>query len=174
MDPDELARRARDLLVDDAATRRARRASRRAAADELASLAGLLLGAARRRDEIALTLLGGQPVRLVPALVGPDVVAGARPGTPTEVVALAAIATLELRRDVELDPDAEVGGPSLHDVLCGIVDERPPVAVWTVDGQGPHAGDLLSCGVDVIVLGTAKGARRAIPLAAVGHLRLAP
>ncbi len=174
MDPDELARRARDLVVDDAVARRARHAARRAATDELTSLVGLLLGAARHGTEIGLTLLGEQQVRLVPALVGPDVVAGARSGAPTEIVAMRAVAAVELGAPASSDPDSEPDGPPLHDVLTAVVDERPPVAAWTLDGRGPHAGDLLACGLDVVVLGTGAGTRRAIPLASIARIRIAP
>ncbi|MEO1064619.1 MAG: hypothetical protein AAFZ07_24630 [Actinomycetota bacterium] len=174
MDPDELARRARDLVVDDAAAQRSRRSARRAAADELASLAALVLAAARRRREVGLTLLGGQQLRLVPSLVGADVVAGARPGAPTEIVALAAVAAIDLDPDLGPDPDADPTEPSLHDVLTSIVDERPPVAVWTRDGLGPHAGDLAAVGLDAVVIAPGNGSRRAIPLSAIARLRLAP
>lgn len=121
-----------------------------------------------------MTLLADHHVRMVPTLVGPDVVAGARVGAPTEIVAMRAIAAVELATPTGADPDGEPDGPPLHDVLTAIVDERPPVAVWTVDGQGPHAGDLLACGFDVILLGTGAGGRRAIPLTSIGRIRIAP
>ncbi|MEM9712562.1 MAG: hypothetical protein AAGA17_10140 [Actinomycetota bacterium] len=174
MDPDELARRARELLVDDAASRRARQASHRAVADDLTTTAALLLAAARRRHEVGLTLLGGGQVRLVPRLVGPDVLAGARPGSPTDVVALGALASVELPTGAETDLEADVTGPTLRDVIDAVLDERPPVAAWTIDGGGPHSGELVGCGQDVIVVRTANGSRRALPLASLGRLRLAP
>lgn len=175
MDADELARRARDLVVEEAVAERRRRAGRRAAADELADLATVLAAAAERRAEIALTLLGGQRLVVIPATVGVDVVAGARPGTPTEVVPLAAVAVADVPAGLRTDPDTEPDGPTLADLLHAVVDERPPVAIWTVDGTGPVSGDLVACGEDVLFLaGDGRPMRRLVRLDAVARLRLAP
>ncbi|MEM9038109.1 MAG: hypothetical protein AAGD18_26205 [Actinomycetota bacterium] len=174
MEGDELSRRARDLVVDDAAAERARRGRRRAIADEVAGPVDVLVAAAERRLPVTVTLLGGQRLSFVPTAVGTDVAAGSLAGGPTDLVRVAAIAVLEAPADLRVDPDVDPPGPLLDDLLASIVDERPPVAIWTVDGAGPVTGDLVAAGDALVLADGPTGPRRHIPLAAVARLRLAP
>lgn len=162
-------------MVDAAAAERARSGRRRAIADEVAGPVTVLVAAAERRLEVGLTLLGGQRLTLVPGAVGADVVTGAPAGGPTDVVPLAAVATVELPAGLRVDPEADPPAALLGELLAAVADERPPVAIWTVDGAGPITGDLLAVGEAALVLGDgAVGRRRLVPLVAIARLRLAP
>jgi hypothetical protein len=170
-DLDGLERWAADARAGEAAGARVRERWLRAQAEEGASLAGLLLAMAERREVVLLTTTAAQAHRGAVTGLGEDFVALEVPAGTTTLVALAAVASVRAvegaRRSSapatghgRADGAGEGGGPSLGvhlgDVLAQAAGQRPRISVQA--GTTSVVGDLRAAGADVLTLRPDGGA----------------
>jgi hypothetical protein len=162
---------AADARAKEAADARVRERWLRAQAAEEASLAGVLLALAERRETVVLTTAPGRRHRGVVTGVGMDFVVIEGPaGTPT-LVALAALADVRVAeggtepasrsaaRTTTTGDGAGRGalGVRLGDVLAQAAGQRPRVAVHA--GAASVVGQLRAVGSDVLTVRTDGDAR---------------
>jgi hypothetical protein len=170
-DLDGLERWAADARAGEAAGARVRERWLRAQAEEGASLAGLLLALAERREVVLLITTAALAHRGAVTGVGEDFVALEVPAGTTTLVALAAVASVRAVEGARrfstpatghgrADDDAGGGGgrggggPSLGvhlgDVLAQAAGQRPRISVQA--GTTSVVGDLRAVGADVLTL----------------------
>jgi len=179
----DLEQWAADARAREAADARVRERWLRAQAAEEASLAGVLLALAERRETVTLTTVHGRRHRGVVTGVGVDFVAVEVPaGTPT-LVALAALADVRVveqgaapgtRSTAQAattgdGPGQAAMGVRMGDVLAQAAGQRPRVAVHA--GAASVVGELRAMGSDVLTLRTDGDARAVyIGLASVSEV----
>jgi hypothetical protein len=166
-DLDGLERWAADARAGEAAGARVRERWLRAQAEEGASLAGLLLALAERREVVLLITTAALAHRGAVTGVGEDFVALEVPAGTTTLVALAAVASVRAVEGARrfstpatghgrADDGAGGGGggPSLGvhlgDVLAQAAGQRPRISVQA--GTTSVVGDLRAVGADVLTL----------------------
>jgi hypothetical protein len=156
-----LERWAADARAREAAGARVRERWLRAQAEEGASLAGLLLALAERRQVVLVTTTAAVAHRGAVRGVGVDFLAVEAPSGTTTLVALAAVATVRvLEPDRRGSPAAARGdatgdnrtalGVRLVDVLAQAAGQRPRVSAQS--GTLSVLGDLRAVGDDVLTL----------------------
>ena len=154
-----LERWAADARAREAAEARVRERWLRSQAEEGASLAGILLALAERRETVVLETLAGGRHRATVTGVGLDFVALEGPAGGRILVALAAVADVrvvedEARRSAPPATGREEAalGVRLADVLAQAAGQRPRLSVRA--GAATVVGDLRAVGDDVLTLRT--------------------
>lgn len=143
------------LHVDDAARARARRHWLRSAAEEDASLAGVLLDLAERDVGVVVTTAAGRRHVGVIAVVGADFVAVRTPSGRHVLLRHTVVTSVRASPD-EVGPigDREVTSTgTLTDVMILLAGERLP-ATLVVGAHESVSGELRSVGQDVVVVRT--------------------
>ena len=166
----DLERWAADARAREAADARVRERWLRAQAEEEASLAGLLLALAERREMVVITSAGGRRHRGTVTGVGGDFAVIEVAAGTTTLLSLAALADV---RVVEGPPVTTGGGAELGvrlaDVLAQAAGQRPRVAVQA--GVTSVVGDLWAVGRDLVTVRSVGAARMAyIALASVSEV----
>jgi hypothetical protein len=151
----DLERWAADARAREAAEARVRERWLRAQAAEEASLAGVLVALAERRETVVLTTAPGRRHRGIVTGVGVDFVAIESPAGMATLVALGVVADVrvaEEARTVATTGDADGGalGVRLADVLAQAAGQRPRVSVHA--GTASVVGELRSMGADVLTV----------------------
>jgi hypothetical protein len=155
----DLERWAADARAREAAGARVRERWLRAQAEEEASLAGVLLSLAERRETVVLTTAAGRRHRGVVSGVGLDFAVLRAPAGATTLVALAALADVRMvderpgpKSAAATGDDAARGalGVRLADVLAQAAGQRPRVAVQA--GAASVVGDLRAVGSDMLTV----------------------
>jgi len=153
---DDLERWAADARAREAADSRVRERWLRAQAEEGASLAGVLLAFAERRETVVVTTASGRRHRGGVTGVGEDFVAIEVPGGTTTFVALAALADVRVAegtaRSTTTGDRAGRGalGVRLAEVLAQAAGQRPRILVQS--GAASVVGDLRAVGLDVLTV----------------------
>jgi hypothetical protein len=154
-----LERWAADARAREAAEARVRERWLRSQAEEGASLAGILLALAERRETVVLETVAGGRHRATVTGVGVDFVALEGPAGVRILVALAAVADVrviedEARRSAPpaTGQDDAALGVRLADVLAQAAGQRPRLSVRA--GAATVVGDLRAVGDDVLTLRT--------------------
>jgi hypothetical protein len=173
-----LERWAAEARVSDAAERRARERWLARAAEEDATLTGVLIDLAERHVAVAIASCTGRRHQGAVSAIGDDFVA-LRTGAGDQVlIALSAVRSVRTAPQVgETWGDrATRAGVDLAGVLAGLAEEREQVLVLTADGNEAVAGEVRSVGRDVVVLraGPGQGASAYVPLGAVAEVHPAP
>ena len=159
----DLERWAADARAREAADARVRERWLRAQAEEEASLAGVLVALAERRETVVLTTGVGRRHRGVVAGVGLDFAALRAPAGTTTLVTLAGVGDVRVVEEATGRkaapaatgaPDERPGalGVALVDVLGQAAGQRPRISVQT--GAGVVVGDLRAVGRDVLTVRT--------------------
>jgi len=159
---EDLERWAADARAREAADSRVRERWLRAQAEEDASLAGVLLAFAERRETVVVTTAAGRRHRGVVTGVGVDFVAIEMPGGATTLVALAALADARVP-EAGLPPRARATttgdragrgalGVRLAEVLAQAAGQRPRIMVQS--GAVSVIGDLRAVDLDVLTVRT--------------------
>jgi hypothetical protein len=166
----DLERWAADARAREAADARVRERWLRAQAEDEASLAGVLLAFAERRETVVITTVEGRRHRGAVTGVGGDFVAVEVPSGTTTLLRLDTLADV---RVVEGTRTATGEGASLGvrlaDVLAQAAGQRPRVSVQA--GVASVVGDLSAVGSDVLTVRTAGAARVAyVALASVSEV----
>jgi len=161
----DLERWAADARAREAADARVRERWLRAQAAEEASLAGVLLALAERRETLVLTTAPGRRHRGVVTGVGMDFVAVEGPAGTVTLVALADLADVRVIDDGgrpasrTATGDQSGGGAlgvRLGDVLAQAVGQRPRISVQA--GVASVVGELRAMGSDVLTVRPDGGA----------------
>ncbi len=175
----DLERWAADARAREAAGARVRERWLRAQAEEEASLAGVLLALAERRETVVVTTAAGRRHRGVVTGVGVDFVVVEVPaGVPT-LIALAAVGDVRVAADgvgpasraatTGNDAGGAALGVHLGDVLAQAAGQRPRVAVRA--GTASVVGELRAMGTDVLTVRTDGDARAVyVPLASLSEV----
>lgn len=155
MDDGDLERWAADARAREAADARVRERWLRAQAEEEASLAGVFLALAERRETVVVTTVAGRRYRGVVAGVGVDFAALQTPAGTATLVAFAALGDVRVaeggRRSATTTGDGSVElGVRLSEVLAQAAGQRPRISVHA--GAAAVAGDLRAVGGDVVTL----------------------
>ena len=162
---EDLERGAADARARDAADSRVRERWLRAQAEEDASMAGVLLALAERRETVVVATAAGRRYRGVVTGVGVDFVAIEAGGGTTTLVALSELGDVRVADSRPLRTRATTTGEGtgrgelgvrLGEVLAQAAGQRPRVLVHT--GATSVVGDLRSVGRDVITVQTDGGA----------------
>jgi hypothetical protein len=155
---EDLERWAADARAREAADSRVRERWLRAQAEEAASLAGLLLALAERRETVVVTTAAGRRHRGEVTGVGVDFVAVETSSGTTTLVALSGLGDV---RVAEGPPRATTTGDRagrgalgvrLGEVLAQAAGQRPRILVQI--GVASVVGDLLAVGLDVLTVRT--------------------
>lgn len=169
-----LERWAADARVTDAAERRARERWLARAAEEDATLVGVLTDLAERQVPVVVTSCTGRRHQGTVSAIGTDFVAVR--SAAGEQVLLAADTIRSVRTAPQVGEAwgdrATRAGLDLLGVLAGLAAERERVLVVTTEGAEVVAGELRGMGRDVLVLRT-DGQRDAVayvPLGAVAEV----
>ena len=178
----DLERWAADARAREAADARVRERWLRAQAAEEASLAGVLLALAERRETVVVTMASGRRHRGVVTGVGVDFVVVEVPAGTSTLVVLAAVGDVRVAEDgggpasrvattgasPSGDPPTALG-VRLADVLAQAAGQRPRVAVSA--GAAAVVGELRGMGSDVLTLRTDGDARAVyVPLASLSEV----
>ncbi|HEX3620873.1 MAG TPA: hypothetical protein VHT97_01000 [Acidimicrobiales bacterium] len=158
---DGLERWAADARAREAAGARVRERWLRAQAADAASVAGLLLALAERRETVLVTTTAGPAHRGAATGVGLDFVALETPSGTTTLVTLASVAWVRVVEAARRPGVAAVGdagdeqdraalGVRLGDVLSQAAGQRPRVSVLC--GTASIVGDLRAVGDDVVTI----------------------
>ncbi|MDQ3641634.1 MAG: hypothetical protein M3450_09345 [Actinomycetota bacterium] len=159
----DLERWAADARAREAADARVRERWLRAQAAEGASMAGVLLDLAERRETVVVATVAGRRHRGVVTGVGEDFVAMQAPSGTITLVALSALGDVRLA-DRGSGPGSRVAastgdrpgrgslGARLADVLAQAAGGRPRILVQT--GAASVVGDLRAVGLDVLTVQT--------------------
>ncbi len=146
-----LTRHLAEQRVDAAASARAREWWLRQAADEEASLAGILVDLAERGEDVVVRTIAGRAHRGRVRAVGEDFVALAT-GAGDVLVRHDAVTSLRPEGTPVRGSDrAEALALTLAEALAVVAEDRPHVLVVGRDGTAA-AGELRSMGRDVLVL----------------------
>lgn len=159
----DLERWAADARAREAADARVRERWLRAQAAEGASMAGVLLDLAERRETVVVATMAGRRHRGVVTGVGEDFVAMQAPSGTITLVALAGLGDVRVaeraagpRPRVAANTGDRPGrgalGARLADVLAQAAGGRPRILVQT--GPASVVGDLRAVGVDVLTVQT--------------------
>jgi hypothetical protein len=154
----DLERWAADARAREAADARVRERWLRAQAAEDASLAGVFLTLAERRETVVVTTMWGRRTTGVVTGVGVDFVALESPAGTATLLTLATIAAVRVAEDATRSAarattgDLDVGpvGVRLADVLAQAAGQRPRVAVHAAAAS--FVGELRSMGTDVLTV----------------------
>ncbi len=170
---DDLERWAADARAREAADARVRERWLRSQAEEEASLAGVLLALAERRETVVATTVGGRRYRGAVTGVGVDFAALQAPGGTTTLLTLAGLADVRAVEDGRRLTTGDGGGRGalgvrLGDVLAQAAGQRPRVAVQA--GAASVVGDLRAVGSDVLTLRTDTAAIVYVGLASVSEV----
>jgi hypothetical protein len=171
-----LERWAAEARADEAARVRTRERWLRQAAEEDATIAGVLADLGERRETVALRTRAGRAHQGSVRVVGSDFVA-LRTGTGDVLLAMAAVGVVRTAPGVApaAGDRAMLADLSLGEVLAGLAADRERILVVTLDGADAVAGTLRSVGADVVVLRT-EGDRPVtayVRLATIGEVSLA-
>jgi hypothetical protein len=173
-----LERWAADARVTDAAERRARASWLARAAEEDASLTGVLTDLAERRVPVVVASCTGRRHQGAISAIGADFVALRTPAGDQVLVAVDAVRSVRTAPQVReaWGDRATRAGLDLPGVLSGLAAERERVLVVTREGAEAVAGELRGVGHDVLVLRTGgeRGAVAYVPLGAVAEVHPAP
>jgi hypothetical protein len=168
----DLERWAADARAREAADARVRERWLRAQAAEEASLAGVLLALAERRETVVVTTSTGRRHRGVVTGVGVDFVVVEVPAGTATLVVLDAVGDVRVASDgggpasrvattgasVSEDPSGTTAlGVRLADVLAQAAGQRPRVAIHA--GAAGVVGELRAMGTDVLTVRTDGDAR---------------
>ena len=175
---DDLERWAADARAREAADARVRERWLRSQSEEEASLAGVLLALAERRQTVVVTTVGGRRHRGVVTGVGVDFAALEAPAGTTTLVALTGLADVRAVED-GMRPRATAAGAGdddrrgafgvrLGDVLAQAAGQRPRISLHA--GAAPVVGDLRAMGSDVLTVRTDGGAVVYVGLASVSDI----
>ena len=170
---EDLERWAADARAREAADSRVRERWLRAQAEEEASLAGVLLALAERRETVVTTTVAGRRHRGVVTGVGVDfAVLRGRAGATT-LLTLAGLADVRVVEEGRRLTTGDGGGRGslgvrLGDVLAQAAGQRPRVAVQA--GAVSVVGDLRAVGSDVLTLRTDAAAIVYVGLASVSEV----
>ena len=171
---EDLERWAADARAREAADARVRERWLRAQAEEEASLAGVLLALAERRETVVATTAGGRRYRGVVTGVGVDFAALQAPVGATTLVTLAGLADVRVVEGTRLTTGDGSGrgdlGVRLGDVLAQAAGQRPRVAVQA--GAASVVGALRAVGSDVLTLLTDAAGIVYVGLASVSEVSL--
>ena len=159
----DLEQWAADARARDAADARVRERWLRAQAAEDASLAGLLLALAERRETVVTATTAGRRHRGVITGVGEDFVAIQSPSGAITLVALSGVGDVRVAEDHSRRNSPAGGttgdrpgqgalGARLGDVLAQAASGRPRILVQT--GAASVVGDLRAVGRDVLTVQT--------------------
>ena len=169
---EDLERWAADARAREAADARVRERWLRAQAEEEASLAGVLLALAERRETVVATTAGGRRYRGAVTGVGVDFAVLQVPGGATTLVTLAGLADVRVVEGMRLTTGDGGGrgdlGVRLSDVLAQAAGQRPRVAVQA--GATSVVGDLRAVGIDVLTLRTDAAAIVYVSLASLSEV----
>jgi hypothetical protein len=160
-----------DGRVDESARARSRERWLRQAAEEDASLAGVLNDLAERRVSVSISMAGGRRHVGTVTAIGADFVA-LRLGTGGH--SLLAVAALAVVRSTPAVGAAVGGQPvrtslDLARALAGLAAERERAMLVTADGSDAVSGELRSVGRDVVVVRT-DGERRSTAYVAISSI----
>jgi hypothetical protein len=173
-----LERWAAEARVADAAERRARERWLARAAEEDATLVGVLTDLAERRLPVVVASCTGRRHQGAISAIGTDFVALRSAAGEQVLVSLEAIRSVRTAPQVgEAWGDrATRAGLDLAGALAGLAADRERVLVVTREGAEVVAGELRGAGRDVLVLRTegAHGAVAYVPLGAVAEVHPAP
>ena len=168
----DLERWAADARAREAADARVRERWLRAQAEEEASLAGVLLALAERRETVVTTTSAGRRHRGVVTGVGVDFAVLQAVGGVTTLVTLAGLADVRVVEGTRVTTGDDGGrgalGVGLTDVLAQAAGQRPRVAVQA--GSASLVGDLRAVGSDVLTLRTDAGAMVYVGLGSVSEV----
>ena len=170
---EDLERWAADARAREAADARVRERWLRSQSEEEASLAGVLLALAERRETVVTTTAGGRRYRGVVSGVGVDFAVLQAPGGPTTLLTLAGLADVRVVEEGRRVTTGDGGAPGalgvrLGDVLAQAAGQRPRVAVQA--GAASVVGDLRAVGSDVLTLRTDAAAIVYVGLASVSEV----
>lgn len=159
----DLEQWAADARAREAADARVRERWLRTQAAEQASLAGVLLALAERRETVVVATAAGRRHRGVVTGVGEDFLAIEAPSGTITLVALSGLGDLRVAERTARPgsrpaattgdrPGAGALGARLGDVLAQAAGDRPRILVQT--GAASVVGDLRAVGLDVLTLQT--------------------
>jgi hypothetical protein len=176
-----LERWAGEARVDDAARQRSRERWLRQAAEEGATLAGVLADLGERGTPVAVRTSRGRQHRGRVRTLGVDFVALTTVAVGDVLVALPAVASVRTRpgdAPATGDRGDRAAGRDLRlaDVLAGLAADRERALVVSLDGGDAVAGELRAMGRDVLVVRVEGEAPSVayLPLSAVGEVVLGP
>ncbi len=171
----DLEQWAADARAREAADARVRERWLRAQAAEEASLAGVLLALAERRETVVVTTGAGRRHRGVVTGVGVDFVVVELPAGTSTLVALAAVGDVRVAEEGARvattgdGPGTTSLGVRLGDVLAQAAGQRPRVAVYA--GAASVVGELRAMGSDVLTVRTDGDARAVyVPLTSLSEV----
>jgi len=176
---EDLERWAADARARDAADSRVRERWLRAQAEEDATMAGVLLAMAERRDVVVVTTAAGRRYRGVVTAVGVDFVAIEVGGGTTTLLALSAVGDVRvadsgpsLRTRATTTGEGRGRGElgvRLGEVLAQAAGQRPRILVQT--GATSVVGDLRAVGRDVLTVRPDGGGGAVyVPLASLSEV----
>ena len=167
-----LERWAADARAREAADARVRERWLRAQAEEEASLAGVLLALAERRETVVATSASARRHRGQVTGVGVDFAVLQAPGGTTTLLVLAALADVRVVERTRLTTGAggtrAALGVRLVDVLAQAAGHRPRVSVQA--GAASVVGDLRAVGSDVLTVRTDSAGIVYVGLASVSEV----
>jgi hypothetical protein len=168
---------AADARAEDAAARRSRERWLRQAAEEEATLAGVLADLGERGTPVVLRTGSGRSHQGEVRVVGADFVA-LRTGTGDVVVATAALGVVRHAPGAAPVTGDRAVTTELHlaDLIGQLAAERERVLLVTLDGHDAVAGEVRSVGRDVVVV-RPDGERRGaiyVRLDAVAEITMRP
>jgi hypothetical protein len=141
--------------AQEAAAARARRRWLRRQAEEQAEFVSLLVELRERAVPIEVVSASGRAYRGRIRVVGRDCVLLSAASRRAVLVSAAAIVAVRPQDDaaVALTVEARPTGPeSMAELVRRAAGDRPRVTVHTVGAADPVSGDLVGCGVDVVVV----------------------
>ena len=177
MEPDRLAALLADAVAEQAGRERAEARLLRQAAEEGATLAGVLVDLVERSEPVSVRTVGGRTHRGRLQAVGRDFLVIRDNPNPPAFVRISAVATIRSPRDTRHDTASDRRPPvdaSFAAVVAGLAAERPRVQVSTGGDDTALTGLLRAAGHDVLTLRLESGDRATVyvPIASVRDLVL--